>query len=195
MEFMPIFGAVAPFSTDFTNSFVTTPICCPSRASLLTGLYVQNHGVLHLLEPLGGFENFNDTSTLATWLNTAGYNTAMIGKYLNGYDKTSDVNQDPNNTYVPPGWDQWRAFLGASFTNATISVDGVSTFFPQSYSTDVFHRFRRRFHYGEQSARRSALLLVLRLTIHMSLHWSPIGMSVSMTVLHPIARLHSTKPT
>ncbi len=157
---------------------------------------MQNHGVLHLLEPLGGFENFNDTSTLATWLNTAGYNTAMIGKYLNGYDKTSDVNQDPNNTYVPPGWDQWRAFLGASFTNATISVDGVSTFFPQSYSTDVLTDFAEGFILENNPQDDQPFFLYdSRLTIHMSLHWSPIGMSVSMTVSHPIARLHSTKPT
>ena len=77
LPFMPILQAqLAPNSTVFTNSFVTTPICAPSRASLFTGMYAFNHGVLHVDEPWGGFENFNDTSTLATWLDSAGYNTA-----------------------------------------------------------------------------------------------------------------------
>src|SRR5215212_7816772 len=87
LPFMPILQAqLAPNSTVFTNSFVTTPICAPSRASLFTGLYAFNHGVLHVDDPWGGFESFNDTSTLATWLDSAGYNTAMVGKYINGYD-------------------------------------------------------------------------------------------------------------
>jgi arylsulfatase A-like enzyme len=128
---------LAPNATVFTNSFATTPICAPSRASLFTGLYAHDHGVLHVDDPWGGFENFNDASTLATWLDSAGYNTAMVGKYINGYDLGTYANRDPNNTYVPPGWDYWRAMLGATYTNPNISVDGVTQAFPKTYATDV----------------------------------------------------------
>jgi arylsulfatase A-like enzyme len=89
----------------FKNAFVTTPLCCPSRASILTGQYPHNNDILHNAPPLGGFVKFRDRglegSTVATWLRAAGYRTALFGKYLNGYP-TAD-----NPTYVPPSWDAW----------------------------------------------------------------------------------------
>ena len=73
----------------FKNAFITTPLCCPSRSSILTGRYAHNHDILHNAPPLGGFEKFRDLgrerSTVATWLQAAGYRTALFGKYLNGY--------------------------------------------------------------------------------------------------------------
>jgi N-acetylglucosamine-6-sulfatase len=89
----------------FRNSFVTMSLCCPSRSSILTGQYPHNHNILNNAPPLGGFVKFRDlgreSSTVATWLRTVGYRTALFGKYLNGYP-TAD-----NPTYVPPGWDGW----------------------------------------------------------------------------------------
>ncbi len=84
----------------FTSTFVTTPLCCPFRASLLSGgFYPHNTGVVHNKAPNGGVTRFNDTSTLATMLQKAGYRTALVGKYLNGYQ---DIYP-----YVPPGWTLW----------------------------------------------------------------------------------------
>ena len=86
----------------FANAYAPTPLCCPARASLLTGQYAHNTGVLDNTArgPFpGGFDAFDDSRTLATVLAGAGVTTGYIGKYLNGY----------SSLYVPPGWDEWVA--------------------------------------------------------------------------------------
>jgi arylsulfatase A-like enzyme len=89
----------------FRNHFVPLSLCCPSRATLLTGLYAHNHKVYTNFPPDGGFERFeaqgHEQRTLATALQDAGYRTALIGKYLNGYPSKDDP------THVPPGWNEW----------------------------------------------------------------------------------------
>ena len=67
--------------TRFTNSFVTNSLCCPSRATFLTGQYAHNTGV-RSNNPPDGISNFDDRSTVATWLHDAGYRTGYVGKYL-----------------------------------------------------------------------------------------------------------------
>jgi N-acetylglucosamine-6-sulfatase len=93
----------------FENALVSYPICCPSRATTLTGLYSHNHNVRGNKRPVGGFERFreqgNEENTIAARLQEEGYRTALFGKYLNGYG-----NDDP--AYVPPGWDEWYAKPG-----------------------------------------------------------------------------------
>ena len=70
--------------TTFRNSYVSFPLCCPSRATFLTGQYSHNHGVFTTELP-NGYNGLNHTNTLPVWLRTSGYRTAMVGKYLNGY--------------------------------------------------------------------------------------------------------------
>jgi N-acetylglucosamine-6-sulfatase len=82
----------------FTNAFLNVPLCCPSRASILTGRYARHTGV----ESNGDGADLDESSTLATWLDGAGYQTAFIGKYLNGYP----WDRGP---YVPAGWDRFLA--------------------------------------------------------------------------------------
>ena len=90
--------------TSFENAFVSFPTCCPSRATILTGLYAHNNNVKGNQLPEGGFEKFRDEGleekTIAVRLQEAGYQTAYFGKYMNGY-----AGGDP--THVPPGWDEW----------------------------------------------------------------------------------------
>jgi arylsulfatase A-like enzyme len=115
----------------FANSFVVNPLCCPSRASFLTGRYSHSTGVYDNLPPYGAAA-FDDRSTLATWLAGAGYRTAWVGKYLNGHAATT----------VPPGWHRWAALRSAYF-NYSLWVDGAPIPFSDddaSYSTDVLTR-------------------------------------------------------
>jgi len=86
--------------TVFTQAVLSDPLCCPSRASLLSGGFFSHHtNVTANQLPNGGFQRFIDTDTLATRLQHSGYKTAIIGKYLNSYNH--------KGTYIPPGWDNF----------------------------------------------------------------------------------------
>lgn len=95
----------------FENGFVTTPLCCPSRSSILSGQYAHNHKVLTNTLPLGGATKFNAATSFSILLRGIGYRTAYLGKYLNGYD---DLKPEG---VVPPGWDLWKVFLGKNLTD------------------------------------------------------------------------------
>ncbi|AHY47369.1 Sulfatase [Rubrobacter radiotolerans] len=88
----------------FENSFVTTSLCCPSRASTLLGTYVHNHGIKGHIGPNTGEDAYSDRGydrrDLPSSLKAAGYETALFGKYLNKY-----TVKEPK----PPGWDEWYA--------------------------------------------------------------------------------------
>src|SRR5215207_3295162 len=76
--------------TKFSRYFATFPLCCPARASLLTGQYSHNHGVFSNLPPNGGFPGFDDEGSLPQALQATGYRTAWIGKYMNAYGKEDE---------------------------------------------------------------------------------------------------------
>ena len=95
----------------FENSFAPYPLCCPSRSSFLSGRYTHNHHVYTHLEPYG-FAAFPDRRSIATVLQGAGYQTGLVGKYLNGYGEQYLRSGGSSLNYVPPGWDQWYARLG-----------------------------------------------------------------------------------
>lgn len=125
----------------FSNHFVPLSLCCPSRATILTGLYPHNHKVYTNFPPAGGFEKFDelglDETTLATALHAAGYRTALFGKYLNGYPGTEGT------AHVPPGWDQWASPVAGSPYSAyryTLNENGETVKHgsaPEDYMTDV----------------------------------------------------------
>lgn len=120
--------------TTFDNNFVTLSLCCPSRSSFLTGQYAHNHGVLTNSLPNGGYEKLDHTNTLAVWLQNAGYNTALVGKYLNGYGKKG------KQTEIPPGWTEFHAGVNLSYFNWSMNDNGQLKTFgsaPADYQTDV----------------------------------------------------------
>jgi N-acetylglucosamine-6-sulfatase len=83
----------------FNNAFVNDSICCPARATILTGQYAHTTGVI----TNGSGDKLDDTNTLPVWLDQAGYRTGLIGKYLNNYP------WDRGTGYIPPGWDYFKA--------------------------------------------------------------------------------------
>lgn len=117
----------------FENAYVTIPLCCPSRASILAGQHPHHTGVLTNADGV----RFDASSTVATWLNDAGYTTALIGKYLNGYPFGRAATP-------PPGWDHWVAKIqgdaASVYRNFALSEGGFPVAYegPDSYTTDVF---------------------------------------------------------
>jgi arylsulfatase A-like enzyme len=133
----------------FSSFYVAAPQCCPSRASFLRAQYPRNTGVLANGPPQGGFSAFrnngNEASTIATWLDDAGYRTGLIGKYLNDYEKAPK--------HVPQGWDRWFVYAGkGKYRGYLISDEGKvrtygkvngkkkSKFKAKDYQTDVLTR-------------------------------------------------------
>ena len=112
------------------RAFASHPLCCPSRTSILRGQYAHTTGIYTNGGSLGGWAGFRDRgleqSTLATWLDDAGYETALVGKYLNGYAASTN--------YVPPGWDFWRG----GEPNYYVGGAGV-------YQTDLITRYADEF--------------------------------------------------
>lgn len=127
----------------FTSAYVTDPLCCPSRMSILRGQMDHSTGMYDIDGLYGGWKRATtlglENSTLATWLDAAGYHTALVGKYLNGYNDTS---------YVPPGWDYWRAKQGGSYYKYYVSENGTSKYYGTSasaYDADVMSRYADSF--------------------------------------------------
>ncbi len=124
--------------TTFDSSFVSFSLCCPSRATLLTGQYAHNHGVLSNGPPTGGYPKLDHKRTLAVWLRRAGYSTAFVGKFLNGYQAS--------RRQVPPGWSEWHAAASLSYFNYIMNDNGKIHGYgsrPSDYQSDVFTRKAR----------------------------------------------------
>jgi arylsulfatase A-like enzyme len=113
----------------FNRYYVSYPLCCPSRVSLLTGRYAHNHNDRGNVPPNGGYPGFAARAAfshnLAVWLHNTGYRTIHIGKFLNGY---GDPPYDDGKT-IPPGWDVWHTVLKADtdhyFYGYTLNDNGA----------------------------------------------------------------------
>ena len=133
--------AIGDRGVTFANSFVSYPLCCPSRATFFSGQYAHNHGVMGIDPPTGGYGRFDKANSLPVWMKRAGYYTSHIGKFLNGYG--SDAPAD-----VPPGWDEWRGSVDPStylMWGYTLNENGVFNTYgseevedPALYQTDVY---------------------------------------------------------
>ena len=157
LRFMPsVRRLLVGTGLNFRNSFSPYPLCCPARASFLTGRYAHNHHVYSHASPYG-FQSFDDHATLATALQQSGYQTGFVGKYLNGYGaENSLVTGGPSFQYVPAGWTDWYAAVerpagspylsGGTYNywHTLFNVNGrIDDTHAGQYQTDVLGRFAR----------------------------------------------------
>jgi N-acetylglucosamine-6-sulfatase len=140
LQYMPtVLRLIGDEGVTFDNSFVSYALCCPSRATFLTGQYPHNHGVFDNVLPYGSYYRLRGANTLPVWLRAAGYRTIHLGKYLNGYGSR-------NPRQIPPGWSDWHALV-SDFTyryfGFTMNENGRLNYFPPNaanYQTDVLTR-------------------------------------------------------
>jgi len=132
---------------EFVNAFMSTPLCCPSRSSILRGQYSHNTGVYTNSGVHGGADEFLplEVETLATLLHGAGYHTGFYGKYLNGY---AALWPDANTPHIPVGWDVWGAFKQPKYFDYILVENGMPVSYGSAaadYSTDVLREKAKQF--------------------------------------------------
>jgi N-acetylglucosamine-6-sulfatase len=140
VQYMPNVQRMRGQGVSFSKFFVTDSACCPSRATIFTGKLPHNTGVLRNVPPNGGYQSFkengNESTTYAVSLQKAGYRTAMMGKYLNGYPTEKGG--------IPPGWSEWYATdLGYYQYDYVLNENGRAVRYgnsPGVYLNDVITR-------------------------------------------------------
>lgn len=115
--------------TTFQHSFVSFALCCPSRSTFMTGQYSHNHGVQGN-PPVASLLDLDQSNLLPVWLQEAGYRTAHVGEYVNGYALGQGV---------PPGWNDWQGLpTGSKMVGFNLSDNGRTVRYGSTaYQTDV----------------------------------------------------------
>jgi arylsulfatase A-like enzyme len=173
LRYMPQVQALQARGLTFRNYFVSDSLCCPSRSSIFTGNFPHDTGVFNNTGRAGGIGAFyrhgDEYDTFNIALQQAGYRTAMMGKYLNGYlqgPKHSPVS----NTYLPPGWNRWdvAGFAYAEF-HYRINQNGHLRRYggaPRDYLTNVLARRGVSFIDSSASRRKPFFLEVATFAPH-----------------------------
>ena len=152
LQFMPQVLEMERNGATFANYFVTDSLCCPSRTSIFTGEFPHNTGVFRNFEPDGGYGGFNshgnEPNTFAVALQRIGYQTAMLGKYLNGYE--------PTRNGPAMGWNEWDV-VGLAYPefNYALNENGEVVYHGRKrrdYLTDVLSRTAVKFIQKSQGA-------------------------------------------
>ena len=130
LDHMPITRRLlADEGMEFTDAISPHPLCCPARAQLATGQYAQNNGVQHNRGMHGGFQVLDPTREASSWFRDAGYRTAFVGKFLNGYGPADER---------PAGWSRWDALTRGVYDYVDFTMTGDGT--PRSYTDDYITR-------------------------------------------------------
>lgn len=157
----------------FANFFTNVSLCCPSRATLLTGKYAHNTGVDGNEYPDGfwGFHQGEERRrTIAVWLHDARYRTSLMGKYLNEYPFVeSSPSHAVRPTYVPPGWSDWAIAIRGQYAGIDyrLNLDGR-----------IVHKQATRDYLGDWMARRAVR------QVEAAAHGRPLFLEVSSYAPH-----------
>jgi N-acetylglucosamine-6-sulfatase len=120
----PALDRMAARGAHVANAFVTTSLCSPSRASILTGQYAHRHGVVDNTSPIP-----EGTVFFPEHLQRAGYRTALVGKWHMGEEAGSDRPR--------AGFDQWVSFRGQGvYRDPLLNINGEQRAM-QGYTTDI----------------------------------------------------------
>ena len=138
-------GELGGSGVEFNNAFMTTPLCCPSRASILRGQYANITDVYTNTGVKGGADDFGplEAETVATLLQAAGYRTGFYGKYMNGYNQLWN-----DSMHIPVGWTIWNAFRNVRYFNYDLIENGMAVHYGTAeadYSTDVLREKAKQF--------------------------------------------------
>jgi N-acetylglucosamine-6-sulfatase len=162
---MPHVVALQQAGMTFSRYYVVDSLCCPSRSAIFTGEYPHDNGVFTNAGSDGGYRSYNahgdQPKSFAVALQKSGYRTALMGKYLNGYDPA-----DP----VAPGWDVWDvAGNGYGEFNYSLNQNGQQHFYgdaPGDYLTDVLSAKATSFIASAASSRKPFMLEVATFAPH-----------------------------
>jgi N-acetylglucosamine-6-sulfatase len=184
LRWMPhVWNQVVRKGVNFSNAMVPTSVCCPSRASLLTGLFAHSTTVW---SNSAGWPTFRDAGmesrTVAVWLHRDGYRTGLVGKYLNEF----------RGSTKPPGWNIWHSFVGSNgsyYDYQLLNTNGSLTSYgsaPSDYSTNVLRGDALRF-LRSTPADRPLFLYLAPFAPHGPSTPAPRDVSIS-TPLRPFSR-------
>jgi len=146
LQYMPqVKSLLVGQGTSFDNFYTTTPNCCPSRAAYYTGQVPHNDGIIDNVPPLGGAQKFQPhlDQTLGSWMQGAGYYTASVGKFLNGWGNPDKPDFWTGGITPPPGWNNWFGLIDPttySYYDYDVSVNGERRHYgtaPEDYQTNV----------------------------------------------------------
>jgi N-acetylglucosamine-6-sulfatase len=195
LPYMPNVRALAARGTSFSDFTVTDSLCCPSRASILTGKFPHHTGVFTNEGADGGFTTFerrgHEKSTFATDLKSAGYRTAFLGKYLNRYF--------PDGRHVPPGWTDWVGAGGAyeQYDYVLLENDRLTRHGkrPQDYLGDVLSTKASAFITSSAAAKKPFLVEIATFSPHAPFTPAPADLTSFPGLRAPRGKAFDTLPT